>query len=257
MDADLVEGFAVEEGRDAAAAAELGFDAEDKVPGTARTAGFDHPKHGEQAEKTARPGQRAAEEFVDVGQRDRVTDLASFVHDEEEHVCVGDGAQASGGVLQFLPRDRDIAPIAVEGDVVKTLQDAQFPLGFAQIEGAGGESAFLPRMVGKSHHEGTGGRGHIHVERAKPPHLGQAEPFVSHDIARWIPRHENARRILETFAEQAAGVIDARRVGSAHGGESALPQPGASGGEECVGHIIVGKIEKSEEPGAVAVVFVV
>ena len=36
-----------------------------------------------------------------------------------------------------------------------------------------------------------------------------------------------------------------------------LPQPGASGGEERVGHVVVGKIEKSEEADEVAVVFVV
>ena len=36
-----------------------------------------------------------------------------------------------------------------------------------------------------------------------------------------------------------------------------FPQPVASGGEERVGHVVVGEIEKTEEPGAVAVVFVV
>ena len=227
------------------------------MTGAARPAGFDHPEHGEQTEKTARPRERAAEEFVDVGQRDGIADLASFVHDEKQHAGRGDGAQADGRVLQFLPSNRDITPVAVEGDIVEPLQDAQFLLRFAQVEGADVESAFLPRMVGEPYHDGIGGRGHIHGESAKPPHLGQAESFVGGDVAWRVPWHENARRILEPHTEQAAGVIDARRVRSACGGESALAQPTARGGEERIGHLVVGKVKKTEEADAVAVGFVV
>jgi len=90
-----------------------------------------------------------------------------------------------------------------------------------------------------------------------PPAPGQPEPPVGLDVARGIPRHEHGGRIVETGGEKPAAVVDAGRIRSADAGQAALAQPGAGGGEERVGGLVIGEIEKAEEAGPVAVVFVV
>ena len=160
-------------------------------------------------------------------------------------------------MFELLPLHGHVAPIAVEGDIVKALQDAQLLLELVGLERPGAQSASSLRPLGQTHHRRVRRGRHVHVECVELPDLLQSEPAEGVRVTRRIPWHENAGRIPEAVHEQPAGVVDARRVGPAGRSQPPLLEPRAGRVKECPGHLVPGEIEEPEKAGAVPMVVVV